>query len=118
MVQPALFQTAQGIILAHSRRFTNAEMLTALWLILDSHGKTTVILIDEINNLPSSAAFRHRFGSLVTACAQIGYTPPFDHGFIEINPWMRPTHPGLVDSVAENLRGVGAEVVLRGYRWT
>lgn len=110
VVEPSIFHAAQGIILARSRRFTDAEMLSALKGIFEIHGKITGTMIDEVDDLPSSAAFRHRFGSLVSAYALVGYTPPVDHGFIEINRWMRSTHPELVGSVAESLRGVGAGV--------
>ncbi len=110
VVDADVFQVAQGIILARSRRFTDLEMLAALKCILDLHGKVTSVLIDEAGDLPSSAAFRHRFGTLVSAYARIGYTPPADLGFIEINRWIRSTHPELVGSVADSLRGVGAEV--------
>lgn len=110
VVEPAVFHAAQGIILARSRRFTDSEMLAALKGIFENHGKITGTMIDEVDDLPSSAAFRHRFGSLVSAYALVGYTPPIDHEFIEINRWMRSTHPELVGSVAESLRGVGAGV--------
>lgn len=110
MVDADVFQAAQGIILARSRRFTDLEMLAALKCIFDLHGKVTSVLIDEAVDLPSSTAFRHRFGTLVSAYARIGYTPPADLGFIEINRWIRSTHPELVGSVADSLRGVGAGV--------
>jgi len=110
VVDPVVFHTAQGIILARSRRFTDAEMLAALKCILERHGKITGVMIDEAEDMPSSAAFRHRFGTLVSAYAMVGYTPPADFGFIEINRWMRNTHPELIGSVADSLRGVGAGV--------
>lgn len=110
VVDAEVFQAAQGIILARSRRFTDAEMLAALKCILDLHGKVTSTLIDATGDLPSSAAFRHRFGTLVSAYARIGYTPPTDLGFLEINRWIRSTHPELVGSVADSLRSVGAGV--------
>ena len=110
VVDSGVFQAAQGIILARSRRFTDAEMLAALKCILELHGKITGTMIDDADDLPSSAAFRHRFGTLVSAYAMVGYTPPADLGFIEINRWMRNTHPELMGSVAESLRGVGAGV--------
>ena len=110
VVDADVFQAAQGIILARSRRFTNAEMLAALKCILECHGKITGTMIDQADDMPSSAAFQHRFGSLVAAYALIGYTPPADLGFIEINRWIRNTHPELMGSVADSLRGVGAGV--------
>ncbi len=116
VVEAGVFQAAQGIILARSRRFTDSEMLAALKCILENHGKITGVMIDEADNLPSSAAFRHRFGSLVSAYAMIGYTPPADFGFHEINRWIRSNHPEVVGSVADSLRGVGAGVELEERR--
>jgi DNA invertase Pin-like site-specific DNA recombinase len=104
------FEAVQGIIIARSRRFTDAEMLAALQRILDSHGRITGTLIDDDDDMPSSAAYRHRFNSLAGAYARIGYTPPIDQGFIETNRWIRGTHPVLMGSVAESLREFGAAV--------
>ena len=110
VVDSDVFQAAQGIILARSRRFTDAEMLASLKSILELHGKITSTLIDETAELPSSAAFRHRFGTLVSAYARVGYTPPADLGFLEVNRWIRNTYPELMGSVADSLRDVGAGV--------
>jgi hypothetical protein len=46
----------------------------------------------------------------------IGYTPPADFGFHEINRWIRSNHPEVVGSVADSLRGVGAGVELEERR--
>ncbi len=112
VVEVAVFEAAQGIIIARSRRLTDAEMLAALKCILESRGRITGSMIDETDDLPSSAAFRHRFGSLVSAYAKIGYAPPVDLGFLETNRWIRGTHPVLVGSVADSLREFGAGVEL------
>ena len=85
-------------------------MLASLESLLQLHGKITSALIDEALDLPSSAAFRHRFGTLVSAYARVGYTPPADLGFLEVSRWIRSTHPELMGSVAESLRGVGTGV--------
>jgi hypothetical protein len=72
------FARVQEIIIARSRRFTDEEMLEQLRAMLRQHGKISGVLIDERDDLPSSAAFRHRFGSLVRAYQLIGYTPDTD----------------------------------------
>jgi len=64
IIEPSLFHTARGIILARSRKLTNDEMLEKLRGVLSKHGRICGMLIDEADNLPSSAAFSHRFGSL------------------------------------------------------
>ena len=76
IVDPTVFFTAKEMILARSRKFSNEEMLEKLRGLLQKHGKISGILIDESEDVPSSAAFAHRFGSLVSAYKLIGYTPP------------------------------------------
>lgn len=110
IVDPTLFFTAQGIILARSRKFTDEEMLETLRGVLQKHGKISGILIDESEDLPSSAAFRHRFGSLVSAYKLIGYNPPIDFGFIEINRHIRQQHPEIVASVISQIETMGGVV--------
>jgi hypothetical protein len=85
-------------------------MLTKLKSILERHGRLSGFLIDESDDMPSSAAFRHRFGSLVQAYRLIGYTPQVDYSFIEINRQLRRLHPEVVSTVLDNLREHGATV--------
>ncbi len=92
IIEPTQFFTAQGIILARSRRFTDEEMLGKLRAVLGKHGRVSGLLIDEEDDAPSSAAFRHRFGSLVRAYQLIGYTPEIDYSFLEVNRALRERH--------------------------
>jgi hypothetical protein len=108
IVEPSLFHTAQGIILARSRKLTDEEMLERLRGVLGQHGRICGMLIDEAEGLPSSAAFRGRFGSLVGAYRLIGYDPGIDYSFIEINRRLRKQHPDLVSSVVRQIEGMGA----------
>jgi len=110
IVDESLFHRAQGFILERSRRFSNDEMLEQLKGLLQSHGRLSGILIDEQEGIPSSAAFRHRFGSLVQAYSLIGYAPSVDYTFIEENRRIRRMHPDIVLTIIEGLREIGAEV--------
>jgi DNA invertase Pin-like site-specific DNA recombinase len=110
VVDTELFQRAQGIVLERSRRFTNEEMLGKLKELLDLHGRLSGILIDESDDLPSSSAFRYRFGSLVSAYSLIGYTPATDYSFIEENRMIRKMHPEIVASAVRQLEDIGASV--------
>jgi hypothetical protein len=105
IVEPSLFHTAQGIILARSRKLSNDEMLEKLRGVLNKHGRICGILIDEADDLPSSTAFRSRFGSLVSAYKLIGYDPGIDYDFIEVNRRLRQEHPVLVARVGPPNRG-------------
>jgi DNA invertase Pin-like site-specific DNA recombinase len=108
IVEPSLFHTAQGIILARSRKFSDEEMLEKLRGVLNKHGRICGMLIDEAEDLPSSTAFRYRFGSLVTAYRLIGYDPGVDYSFIEINRKLRKEHPEIVASVIRRIQDLGA----------
>jgi DNA invertase Pin-like site-specific DNA recombinase len=110
IVEPGVFYMAQGIIVERSRSLSDEEMLTKLKSILERHGRLSGFLIDESDDMPSSAAFRHRFGSLVQAYRLIGYTPQVDYSFIEINRQLRRLHPEVVSTVLDNLREHGATV--------
>jgi hypothetical protein len=110
IVEPSLFHTAEDIVLARSRKLTNEEMLEKLRGVLKRHGRINGILIDEAEDLPSSAAFRHRFGSLVSAYRLIGYDPGIDYEFIEINRKLRKEHPEIVAAVIGQIGELGAVV--------
>lgn len=110
IVAPEIFARAQEIILTRSRRFTDDEMLAQLKALWSKHGRVSGLLIDEQEAMPSSAAFRHRFGSLVRAYQLIGYTPPTDYGFLEINRYLRTRHPEIVQEVITRLSAMHLRV--------
>lgn len=111
IVDPALFHVAQGIILARCRRLSDDEMLEKLREVLKKHGRISGILIDESDGLPSTAAFRHRFGSLISAYRLIGYDPGIDYSFIEINRKLRRQYPQVVSEAIDQLVGLGATAI-------
>jgi DNA invertase Pin-like site-specific DNA recombinase len=108
IIEPDQFIKAREIILARSRKLTNEEMLERLRGLLSWRGRISGILIDEAECFPSSTAFRHRFGSLVSAYRLIGYDPQIDYSFIEINRKLRQKHPEVVSSVVHNIQALGA----------
>jgi DNA invertase Pin-like site-specific DNA recombinase len=110
IIDSTLFLAAQSIILTRSHKWSDEEMLEKLRGILTQHGRISGILIDEAEDLPSSSAFRNRFGSLVSAYRLIGYDPEIDYSFIEINRQIRKRHPEIVAEVLEKLRQMGSSV--------
>ncbi len=110
IIDPDLFFTARGIILSRSRKLSDEQMLEKLKTVLARYGRLSGFLIDEAEDMPSSCAIRHRFGSLVSAYRLIGYDPGIDYAFIEINRNLRRMHPDVVAEVIEKLRGHGATV--------
>jgi DNA invertase Pin-like site-specific DNA recombinase len=109
IIEPELFFKTREIILARSQKLTDEEMLAKLRGLLSQHGHISGILIDETESLPSSAAFSHRFGSLISAYQLIGYDPKIDYSFIEINRKLRKQHPEIVASVVQKIEALGAK---------
>lgn len=110
IIDVGLFASAQEIVLARARRFTDEEMLGALKDLWTRHGRISGLLIDEQEGLPSSAAFRHRFGSLVRAYQLVGYTPRMDLSFRAINRFLRAKHPEIVQQVITRLAAMSVSV--------
>jgi len=110
VVDTELFARVQEAILERAKRFSDEEMLEALKRLWARHGRISGLLIDEQDAMPSSAAFRNRFGSLVRAYQLIGYTPQVDYAFIEINRYLRGRYPEIVQEVITRLHDLGITV--------
>lgn len=110
LVDISIFARAQEIVLSRSKRFSDEEMLGALKDVLSRFGRISGILIDEQEGLPSSTAFRRRFGSLVRAYQLVGYSPPTDLSFLAINRYLRGKHPEIVQEVISRLARLGIAV--------
>ncbi|MCS6245247.1 MAG: recombinase family protein [Opitutus sp.] len=104
------FTRVQEVIIARAKRFSDDEMLDKLRDVLRQHGHISGVIIDEREDLPSSAAFRNRFGSLVRAYQLIGYVPETDFSFIEVNRFLRQKHPEVVQEVITELAKIGVRV--------
>ncbi len=110
LVDPELFYIARGMILERSRKLSNDDLLHRLLDLARSHGRISGLAIDETENMPSSATYRTRFGSLLRAYKLIGYTPERDYRFLEINQQLRQMHPEVVEQVVTDLEARGARV--------
>jgi DNA invertase Pin-like site-specific DNA recombinase len=110
IVDPRDFGMAQGIIVERHRRISNDEMLVRLKEILCRHGRLSALIIDEAGVGPSSAVYRHRFGSLIQAYKAIEYTPDRDFRFLEINRRLRQLHPTIVNEVVDALGREGGVI--------
>ncbi|MBW3591259.1 MAG: hypothetical protein KY393_05360, partial [Actinobacteria bacterium] len=60
--------------------------------------------------MPSSSVYRGRFGSLIRAYGLVGYTPPRDYRYIDINRCLRRMHPEMVADVIANIERLGGVV--------
>ncbi|GAA5056412.1 recombinase family protein [Erythrobacter westpacificensis] len=110
IVERDFFDAAQRIIGERSRRFTDEELLERLSGLLADKGWLSGVVIDEVEDMPSSSTFRHRFGSLARAYELVGYTPARDYSYIEINRALRAMYPGIVASVINDIEGQGGEI--------
>lgn len=112
IVDRRIFDAAQTIIKARSIRLTDQELLDALRELCEKSGVISGITIDETEGMPSSSAYRSRFGSLLRAYELIGYRPRRDYRYIEINRALRARHPQVVAEVTRHLRLSGSNVVV------
>jgi DNA invertase Pin-like site-specific DNA recombinase len=110
IVSRETFYTVRGILQERCRRFTDEEMLARLKSLMATHQTLSSHLIDSTDDLPSSAAYRYRFGSLLQAYRLAGYDPGRDYRYIEINRDLKKLYPTLVSDVMSRLDAVGAAV--------
>lgn len=104
------FRAARALILERHRRFSDAELLARLKELAERHDRLSGLLIDETDGMPSSAVYRHRFGSLVRAYQIIDYTPERDLEFIEVNRRLRKLHVDVVAAIVRSLEEHGGRV--------
>ena len=78
--------------------------------LLASRGALSGMIIDEVDDMPSTAAYRSRFGSLLRAYQLIGYQPDRDYRYVETNRQLRLMHPEVVASTIAGIEAAGGEV--------
>ncbi len=110
IVEPDFFLAAQRIIQERCKRYTDEDLLERLSGLLSQRGQLSGLVIDETEGMPSSSAYRSRFGSLIRAYQLIGYAPARDYRFIEINRALRGMHRTVVDDTIAGIEAAGGEV--------
>ena len=110
IVEIKYFYTAQGIIAEKSRKLSDEELLSKLQELHTRKGWLSGILIDEMEDMPSSSAYASRFGSLIRAYQMIGYTPDRDYRYIEVNRRLREMYPDIVDAAVKRIQELGGSV--------
>jgi DNA invertase Pin-like site-specific DNA recombinase len=110
IVEPTLFEAVRQIIQERSRRFTTEEMLERLAGLLRRTGWLSGLVIDEHDDMPSSSAYRTRFGSLLRAYRLVGYSPGRDYEYVEINRVLRSMHAGVVTEAIKAIERLGGTV--------
>jgi DNA invertase Pin-like site-specific DNA recombinase len=112
IVDPGLFDAAQVIMAERSRRFSDDDLLRMLSELLASRGALSGMIIDEVDDMPSTAAYRSRFGTLLRAYQLIGYQPVRDYRYVETNRQLRLMHPDVVARTIAGIQAIGGEVVV------
>lgn len=110
IVEPDFFEAAQRIIHDRSRRFSDQDLLDRLAALFAERGWLSGLVIDEVDDMPSSSIFRHRFGSLLRAYQLVGFTPGRDYRYIETNRALRALHPDAVARVVADIAAAGGVV--------
>ncbi len=110
IVDTSYFYTAQGIIAERSRKYSDDELLTKLQKLHQRKGWLSGILIDEADDMPSSSAYAHRFGSLLRAYELVEYTPNRDMRYIETNRHIRSLYPDICEGVIHRIQDLGGSV--------
>lgn len=111
VVTPEAFYTAQGIIRARARRFSDEELLEKLRGLFQRRGFLSGLIIDEAEGMPSAAAYIHRFGSLIRAYKAVGFTPDRDYQFLEVNKFLRRMHPEVITRTEREIENLGGTLV-------
>ncbi|WP_269082623.1 recombinase family protein [Sphingomonas sp. Leaf343] len=114
IVDPTLFQAAQVILAERARRYSDDELLDMLRSLLVSRGALSGLIIDEVDDMPSTAAYRGRFGSLLRAYRLIGYEPARDYRYVETNRQLRLMHPDVVADTITGIEKIGSHVSVDG----
>lgn len=110
VVDPESFFVARGIIQERARTYSNDEMIAKLRQLLGQKGELSAGMIDDADGMPTSAGYRHRFGSLIEAYRLVGFDSGRDYEFVQINRKMRALHPELLSDTISKLNGIGATV--------
>lgn len=110
IVERDLFEAARSIIEVRSFRMSDGDMLQSLRSLYGARGLLSGLVIDEADGLPSSSAYRSRFGSLLRAYSLIGFRPDRDYQYVEVNRALRRLHPCVVRQVLDGFSASGSNV--------
>jgi hypothetical protein len=101
------FAQVQTVIAGRSLHVDEDQMLVMLKQLLERHGAISGLIIDEEDGVPSSSAYRNRFGSLLRAYSLAGFTPRRDYTYLEINRALRRRHPEVLSEISAGIEAAG-----------
>jgi hypothetical protein len=112
IIDPFVFEAVRRIVQERNRRFSSDEMLERLSTLLRKTGWLSGLVIDEHEDMPSSSAYRARFGSLLRAYRLVGYAPGRDYEYVELNRILRAMHSDVVAETVAAIERLGGTVRL------
>jgi DNA invertase Pin-like site-specific DNA recombinase len=110
IVPSEVFYTAQGIMRARARRYSNEELIQRLRNLYRDRGFLSGLVIDETDGMPSSSVYTYRFGSLIRAYQTVGFTPGRDYRYLATNRFLRQLHPEIVAQTEKKIADLGGAV--------
>ena len=109
IVAASLFNAAGAVIAARTNAMSDDEMIEGLKEVLEQNGFLSGFVINEAAALPSSGAYRHRFGSLLRVYSLVGFKPAKDYRYIEINRRLRSLHSVIIRDIITGVEAAGGE---------
>ncbi|MGN8134606.1 recombinase family protein [Paraburkholderia sp. 22099] len=110
IIPSEMFYTAQGIMRARARRYSNEELIERLRNLYRNRGFLSGVVIDETEGMPSTSVYVYRFGSLIRAYQSVGFTPGRDYRYLETNRFLRQLHPEIVAQTEKKIADLGGVV--------
>jgi hypothetical protein len=111
IVPAEVFFTAQGILRARARKYTDEELIDRLRSLYQNRGVLSGLIIDEMEGMPTSSVYAYRFGSLIRAYQMVGFTPTRDYQYLEVNRFIRRLHPEIIVQVESKITELGGHVI-------
>ena len=111
IVSSETFYTAQGIMRARARHYSNEELIERLRNLYRNRGFLSGLVIDETDGMPSTSVYVYRFGSLIRAYQTVGFTPGRDYRYLETNRFLRQLHPEIVAQTEKKIADLGGSVL-------
>ena len=114
LISPEMFTQAQQVLNQRNPTFTDQELLEKLRQLFETHGQLSGLIIEAATGLPSAGAIRRRFGTLINAYRLVGWIPPHDYRYIELEELVSNIECNLMERIVENLQQMGLNVIDHG----
>jgi DNA invertase Pin-like site-specific DNA recombinase len=106
IISPEEFYEVQALHAKRNHRVTNDELLDHLRNTLSREGQLSAKLLCG-DGIPNRSLFRLRFSSLGDAYKLVGYKPPKDFEYVEINRELHRMHSTLTEQVIDRIHELG-----------